>query len=244
MNPQFYRSRPKPADVPTGRDYWIKADPDGVVRDLSTPEERAQKNEDAADELEELRYRDPVVDIGCGVGTLLWTLRKHRTGGDRSVVQPIGVEPDEWAATEAMRYTRCLVVNSIEALPAASFDGALCYHVIEHVAEPEPFVGEIHRILNRGGKLVISTPNFDSPVAERWGDNFRLLKDPTHISLFGTAGLIRLLEHVGFRVDRVWYPFPERLQTKDSALRLLDDPETTISPPAPGNIVSMAAVKV
>lgn len=240
---QFYTSRPRPADAPHGAGYWTKADPDGVVRDLSTPEERRQKVEDAAEELDEVDvYMGHVVDVGCGVGSLLGILRRDRANSGEPM--PIGVEPDEWAATEAMRYTQCHVVGSTGALPTAGFDAALCYHVIEHVEEPEPFARALHRVLCPGGKLVISTPDFGSPVAKRWGPRFRLLQDPTHISLFDTPGLLGLLEHVGFRVDRVWYPFPERFQTAEVARRMWqDDPETTISPPAPGNVVSVVAIK-
>ena len=241
MNPQFYRSRPKPADVPTGRDYWIKADPDGVVRDMTTEEEAEQKRDDAQVEVAEIPSPEDAwgaadmrwVDVGCGVGHLL--------GGRLSWV---GVEPDPWSATMAKRRTGCRVVAGTADIQDAWASGVLCYHVIEHVEEPVPFAQELHRILRPERRLVISTPDFGSPVALRWGPRFRLALDPTHISLFDTAGLRGLLEYVGFRIERVWYPFPSRFHTPENTRRLLeDDPETTISPPAPGNIVSMVAIK-
>ena len=238
---QFYQRRPRQADAPKGAGYFHRADPDGVVRDLTSKRERLQKVDDCQAELEAIECAPAgmVADVGCGVGTLLGAIARGRPDDPA-----IGVEPDPEARAVAEEYSGCLVYPGLASVPWNSCAGVLCYHVIEHVDEPEAFVQDLHRILEPGGLLVISTPDFDSPVARVWGDNYRMLHDPTHISLFSTAGLVGLLEATGFMVDDVWHPWPYRFRTRDHVLRLLDDPTNTVSPPAPGNHVSVMARRV
>jgi SAM-dependent methyltransferase len=47
------------------------------------------------------------------------------------------------------------------ALPDASFDCVVAVEVIEHVADDEAFVREIHRVLKPGGRFLATTPNGD-----------------------------------------------------------------------------------
>jgi SAM-dependent methyltransferase len=48
------------------------------------------------------------------------------------------------------------------ALPDASFDCVVAVEVIEHVADDEAFVREIHRVLRPGGQFLATTPNGDA----------------------------------------------------------------------------------
>ncbi len=233
MTSQFYRSRPKPPDAPSGEAYWVKKDPDGNVRNMLSLLERLTKAMDANDELKWVDGRR-TLDVGCGVGTLLRYLSPKSEG----------LEPDGWAAHQAAQHSgRFVNVGTLDDMREAKCEAILCYHVIEHIEDPMRALAQMHALLAPGGRIVISTPDFDSPVARRWGENYRLLQDLTHISLFSTASLVSAMESVGFKIERVEHPWPERFRTPEHVLRLLDDPETTISPPAPGNVVSVYAVK-
>ena len=88
----------------------------------------------------------------------------------------------------------------------------------------------------------MTTPNFDSGVARRFGKNYRLLHDKTHISLFSDCGLKQLLEDYGFFIDRIDYPFFEtEYFTKENLLRLFDTQK--VSPPFYGNVMTIYARK-
>jgi hypothetical protein len=79
-------------------------------------------------------------------------------------------------------------------------------------------------------------------VARRFGCNFRLLHDETHVSLFSRTGLHNMLTDFGFRVQRVETPYFEtRHFTADNLQRLFDVEQW--SPPAPGNIMTFYATK-
>jgi SAM-dependent methyltransferase len=109
----------------------------------------------------------------------------------------------------------------------------MCYHVIEHVADPIEFIGDIRRVLRPGGWLILGTPDFASPCAKRFGDNYRMLHDPTHCSLFTLESMHRLLRDRGFTIQDVCFPFPERYATAETFARWNDT--GSVSPPWPGN---------
>lgn len=103
-----------------------------------------------------------VLDAGCGRGEVL--LACARAGADVA-----GIDYSE-AAEEIARETLAgvarseVVRGSVVALPwrDATFDRVLCADVIEHLDPDEAVraLGEFHRVLRRGGLLVVHTsPN-------------------------------------------------------------------------------------
>jgi len=101
------------------------------------------------------------------------------------------------------------------------------------MADPERELFEIRRVLKKGGWLVLGTPDFHSPCAVRFGENYRMLHDPTHVSLFSLDGMSRLVRDFGFTIEDVRFPFPERYATAETMARWLDTSQ--VSPPWPGN---------
>lgn len=217
--------------------HWEKSkDPDGVIRNKTT--EREQKLEDLQEELAYLNALSGgmILDVGCGLGFALEALDAKW--------EKYGLDTSKYACKHAKRFGN-IHEGPIESCGynAGIFDAILCYHVIEHVDSPEVFLREINRLLRIEGKLVISTPDFDSPAARYWGSKFRLLKDNSHISLFSRAGLHDMLRDWGFEVERVSSPyFGTRHHNIENLKRLAppDEKEAAekVSPPCPGNIVT------
>jgi SAM-dependent methyltransferase len=81
------------------------------------------------------------------------------------------------------------VVGDLHALdvPDASFDAILCTEVLEHVAQPERVVAELHRLLADGGALLVTVP-FVGPLHEEPHDHYR----------YTSHGVRGLLERGGF----------------------------------------------
>jgi ubiquinone/menaquinone biosynthesis C-methylase UbiE len=65
-----------------------------------------------------------------------------------------GLHTDKWD------YGRLDIVSDITKIPVKSdsFDAVLCTEVFEHIPEPVVAVREFHRILKKGGKLIITAP--------------------------------------------------------------------------------------
>lgn len=130
-----------------------------------------------------------LLDVGCGSGEWLQTMRGLGWQGE-------GVDFDE-AAVKVGRQrglaVRCGTVQQ-QNYPSESFDAIILNHVIEHVPEPVGTVSECRRILKRGGKLVLCTPNSSSLGHLVFKENWRGLEPPRHLHLFSPQSLRRLLD--------------------------------------------------
>jgi SAM-dependent methyltransferase len=99
------------------------------------------------------------------------------------------------------------------------FDYVVCLDGIEHTENPSNAIREFWRILKRGGKLIVSTPNFlnierrlrfvltgshsriptHESIREIWGGDLSM----AHLSPLGYPLLKFIMEHYGFRILRV-----------------------------------------
>ena len=96
-----------------------------------------------------------VLDVGCGVGQVV--ARLNDAGFEAH-----GVDVSEPNIARAKKVCeRCQLYDG-RRLPFADgyFAGAGALNVLEHVDEPEAFIREIVRVVQPGGRLVLSSPNF------------------------------------------------------------------------------------
>ena len=106
-----------------------------------------------------------VLDFGCGYG--------GRTVGYAMLygaARVVGVEPFAHMVERCRAFARSrgcdncdFVVNSQDAIPLddSSIDIVVSYDVFEHVADPRAMLGELRRVLMRGGRVyAVFTPYF------------------------------------------------------------------------------------
>lgn len=135
-----------------------------------------------------------ILDLGCGHGALVHFAKQagycNVKGIDRS--------------REQVKAGHSLGINeivegdlkeSLEMLPRESVDLVVAFDVIEHFTKSELliFVDNVHRVLRKGGKWIIHTPNGESPFAGRmryW--------DITHELAFTRESISQLLKVSGF----------------------------------------------
>jgi SAM-dependent methyltransferase len=218
-------------------------DPDGRRRFMRSDDEAARWAAERSDVLAWLPHGCTVYDLGCGDGKLAKA---------RPDLRVYGYDPDEEATIEAHHRGVVLVEPDLDQ----SVDALWCCHVVEHVHEP---LMEIARGLLRvraGGIVIVETPDFGSPVALEWGERFRLLHDPTHVSLFTSESLVRMLRALNVEIEEVAFPgwFGTPLSERAFQLRggrgsevhyMSEDPPRVcrLSPPAPGNVVAVRGRK-
>ena len=226
----YYKTR-KSNNSDFEEQYWgVVRDPDGVVRNKSQ-----EKNIYLNDIKEEIAFINSlpagkVLDIGCGLGFLLSGLDKK--------FDKHGLEVSKLACDYAKEY--CNVYNSTledAKFNDNEFDIIIMYHVIEHIEKPETIIKEVKRILKPNGYFIIGTPDFDCFCAKRFKDNFRLLHDKTHISLFSKQSLTKFLIDYDFHIKKKIFPyFKTRHFTVKNLLRLIDT--SKVSPPFYGNVMT------
>lgn len=78
------------------------------------------------------------------------------------------------------------------------FDAIVGSHVIEHMRNPLAQLNECHRLLKRGGRLVILTPNTASYGHRKFGRDWRGNEPPRHLHLFAPGNMRKLLDRTGF----------------------------------------------
>lgn len=98
-----------------------------------------------------------LLDVGCGIGQFVTTA--NESGWDAR-----GVDLATAAIETAQRLgARCEEIDLFDPqLRAASHDVVIMSEFIEHVAPPGRFLARAEELLDRGGVLYLTTPNFDS----------------------------------------------------------------------------------
>lgn len=133
-----------------------------------------------------------ILDLACGAGRLLFFFSergyKDLTGVD--------ISPDQVALARQVtpNVKQESVLDHLENNPD-SYDLITGYDIVEHFNKDEVlrFLDGCFGALQPGGRLILQTPNADSP----WGNSLRY-GDFTHEVCFNPNSLTRLLRLVGF----------------------------------------------
>jgi 2-polyprenyl-3-methyl-5-hydroxy-6-metoxy-1,4-benzoquinol methylase len=153
--------------------------------------------------------KEKALDVGCGWGNISLALQKRGvdvTGLDyseesvricRESAKNLGLNPEKFVCRDAAN----------TGFEPSSFDAIYCADLVEHVF-PEVYLSmiqEFHRILKRGGKLVIYTPDPHHIFEIMRKHNIILKKDEGHVD-FKTRPAIELsLRNNGFSISRAYF---------------------------------------
>lgn len=175
-----------------------------------------------------------MLDLGCGPGSL--TARVASAVGTHHSIG-IDVVPENIVSTRHLG-NEGIIANLDKGVPLRdeSVDIVVLSHVIEHVADTDSLVKECHRVLKRGGYIVVATPNLAAlpnicylilgkqPAIAEVSDVALVgtlsvrgelvgRKGPAHRRIFTPGALVGLLKFYGFSCEKVsmqgFLPFPE-----------------------------------
>jgi ubiquinone/menaquinone biosynthesis C-methylase UbiE len=143
-----------------------------------------------------LRPDDKILEIGCGIGTIVHELSKK---GHNVIGTDI--------SGEAIEYGRkkygCLhlEVQAAEILPYEdeSFEVVLSFDLFEHIAEIDKHISEVNRVLHPGGYYLFQTPNRYSNIIYEtlWTKSLQWRR--YHPSLHSPGQLRRRMARHGFK---------------------------------------------
>jgi 2-polyprenyl-6-hydroxyphenyl methylase / 3-demethylubiquinone-9 3-methyltransferase len=104
-------------------------------------------------------------------------------------------------------------VANLSIFPDASFDAVAAIDLVEHIDDPTlaAMLGESRRVLRKGGRLGLYTPDRAHYVERLKAHDFLLKQFPQHIAVRRAEAYRRFLSAAGFRLDLDAYsvsPFP------------------------------------
>lgn len=155
---------------------------------------------------------DSLLDIGCGDGDLLFRLKdKYREVWGVDIAASRINRIIEKVGSQSSIHVRVEDVSKQLSFNDGSFDTITAIAILEHIFDPYYFVKECHRLLRKGGALIVEVPN----VA--WLPNrIRLLLgklpvtssgiegwDGGHLHYFTRASLKKLFQDEGFKVVKI-----------------------------------------
>ncbi len=140
-----------------------------------------------------------LLEIGCGVGALLWSIKNTCNG----LGEFVGVEPHSGHARFAREQKELNVHNGLleevyGKLAKSEFDVIIMNHVLEHTISPTGTFAKLKELLKPNGTLVIEVPNVEAP-GSRLSHYFHI----AHHFAFSPKTLQRLGTKGGFRIVKI-----------------------------------------
>ena len=162
-------------------DYYGRLTADDLRRRYSSPN-RARQRELLKQLARDARGRR-LLDVGCGEGQLLQTAQDE--GWDA-----VGIDLSEGAVRLCRE--RGLPASQTDffdsSLDHQRFDAIVMSELIEHVPAPARFLRRAEELLEEGGTLYLTTPNFGSLARRMLGESWPVIH-PEHIGYFERSTL-------------------------------------------------------
>ncbi len=140
------------------------------------------------------------LDIGCGSSRILAALENG-----------VGLDVQMTKLRYIRTFGKPLVNATINNLPFRdnAFECVVCSEVIEHIPNEETVFSEMSRVLQKGGRLVLGTPDYGTiwwrTIERLYGFFAPGGYAEEHITRYTRKGLIEFVERLGFDFQKVGY---------------------------------------
>jgi len=153
-----------------------------------------------------------LIDIGCGSGAftigvalrgyqalgLSWDVRNQSVAAERARLCKANSASFQIQDIRELHFREELM---------GKFDVAICFEAIEHIIDDNKLMRDIARCLKPGGRLLLTTPNFDMrPLDPDHAGPFPTIEDGGHVRKgYTPEGLKTLCQQAGLGVDAISY---------------------------------------
>ncbi|MES2730894.1 MAG: class I SAM-dependent methyltransferase [Bacteroidota bacterium] len=136
------------------------------------------------------------LDVGCGSGFLLSTLKKQNW-------EVTGVEPGAWGQIAAKKKEVTIVQGFLTKNTfKKKFDVVSAIDVLEHQADPSEFIQIAKHNLIDKGKIVIIIPFADSFHCKVFKDKWGMVAPPSHCQYFTYKSFETFVNRHGLNIDK------------------------------------------
>jgi SAM-dependent methyltransferase len=131
-----------------------------------------------------------IADIGPAQGHCVIPL--HRSGYTNiDVVDRDSYNFRNFSETFGFRCHQCDVARDPLPFQSSTFDWIICFHLIEHLENPQWFLEEAYRVLKVDGVVTLVTPDWRKQFKTFW-------RDPTHLRPFDKQSISRAMRMARF----------------------------------------------
>lgn len=165
-------------------------------------------------EIAKLEKRGRILDLGCARGN--YSIELKKIGYDVVAADSCG----DFQYKNEIEFKICDTTKELP-FPSESFDYVLLAEVVEHLKNPYFVVKEINRIIRKGGKIILSTPNIlniKSRIRFLFEGSYEYYREPPleqikifkenlyqiHIFPYRYHELEFLLLDCGFHIDKIF----------------------------------------
>lgn len=143
-----------------------------------------------------------ILDVGCSTGLFIKTVYNCSVYRWNIFGIDINVRSIKLAKLNKFANVKRIDIKN-NRFDSNYFDVITCFDVLEHLNDINESIGEIRRILKRGGILVIQIPNSDSLMRLLSGNDWDWWCIPDHIFHFTPDTITRILEDYGFTISTI-----------------------------------------
>jgi len=144
------------------------------------------------------RQENRLLDLGCGSGVLM-----QAAAEDGWQVSGLDVSQSAAEHVRSLGFEVYCGVLPEAVYPDQHFDVVAASELLEHVLDPRAIVGEVARILRRGGLFWATTPHGKGLSARLLREGWSAVCPPDHLQLFSRRGMNLLLTEAGFSRVRI-----------------------------------------
>lgn len=148
----------------------------------------------------DLRGMKSILDVGSGAGQIAGHLLEFADPDARITCVDLSAQMLRRARARLKSDRPAYIAADLSALPFAdaSFDGITCGYVLEHLPDPRDGLGEIARVLCKGGRMLLLTT--EDNFSGAWTSRFWCCRT------YNRRELMQLCESLGLRwKNELWF---------------------------------------
>ena len=154
----------------------------------------------------DIKKTQRVLDIGCGIGTML--IAAAGIGTDT-----VGIDISKEGLKKAKRKIKSgsFITGDVQVLPFKNdtFDAIICKDILEHLPNDDIALSEIYRVLRPKGSVIIYVPHngvlsFEWFISKIIGYNY-IDSGSGHLRRYKSKEIISLLEKTNFYISKKNY---------------------------------------
>lgn len=149
-----------------------------------------------------------VLDIGCGQGDLLLKIESYNHNIELHGIDYLKHENLD----ESKIKFQTMDCNTSFSAKLEKFDLVTSSEVIEHLENGRSFIREIGKILNKGGYLILTTPNIESFTSllsfylKGYHSSFGPKEYPAHINSFSEYEIKNIVNEIpDLEIEKIFY---------------------------------------